>query len=186
MKQETSSRSLFFEKKASYVVKNKWSEANFQYLWIALNLAYNKNKLSKTCSRNMLNFDFLEKGLRIVSPPYFMQDFWRKIFLMLYYINCPNFIFWLLLLLEILVNMCIAIVCYSGRDVIKFEINFIFLIKSFFYVTKKSRQKFKYLENKKEFSCGKKNIIFKGLSIAFKKLKVGLSFNQLVVIYLRF
>ena len=75
MKQETSSRSLFFEKKASYVVKNKWSEANFQYLWIALNLAYNKNKLSKTCSRNMLNFDFLEKGLRIVSPPYFMQDF---------------------------------------------------------------------------------------------------------------
>ena len=28
-----------------------------------------------------------------------------------------------------------------------FEINFIFLIKSFFYVNEKSRKKFKYLEN---------------------------------------
>ena len=32
-------------------------------------------------------------------------------------------------------------------DVINFEIN---LIKSFFYITKKARQKFKYLEKKKE------------------------------------
>ena len=31
----------------------------------------------------MLNFDFLEKGLRIVSPPYFLYDFSRKEFLML-------------------------------------------------------------------------------------------------------
>ena len=41
--------------------------------------------------------------------------------------------------------MCIAI------DVIKFEINIIFLIKPFFYMTKKSRQKFKDLENEKTF-----------------------------------
>ena len=38
-------------------------------------------------------------------------------------------------------------------DVINFETKFIFLIKPFFYMTKKSRQKFRYLEN----------IIFKGL-----------------------
>ena len=33
----------------------------------------------------------------------------------------------------------------------KFEINLIFQIKPFFYVTKKSRQKFKYLEKEKSF-----------------------------------
>ena len=32
----------------------------------------------------------------------------------------------------------------------KFKINLIFLIKSFFYMTKKSRRKLKYLENKKK------------------------------------
>ena len=32
-----------------------------------------------------------------------------------------------------------------------FEINLIFLIKPFCYMTKKSRQKFKYLENEKSF-----------------------------------
>ena len=55
------------------------------------------------------------------------------------------------LLLKILVNLCIASVCESGCDVINFEINLIFLIKPFFYMKKKSRQKFKHLENKKSF-----------------------------------
>ena len=32
----------------------------------------------------MLNFGFLEKGLEIVSPPYFVYDFPRKVFLKLY------------------------------------------------------------------------------------------------------
>ena len=59
----------------------------------------------------MLNFDFLEKGLEIVSVPYFVYDFSRKMFLVLYSINCLIFIAWLLLLLEILVNMRIAIIC---------------------------------------------------------------------------
>ena len=53
----------------------------------------------------MLNFEFLEKGLGIVSLPPFVYDFSRKMFLMLYPINWPNFIAWLLLLLEILVNV---------------------------------------------------------------------------------
>ena len=47
--------------------------------------------------------------------------------------------------------MCIAIVCEPGCDVINFEIKLIFLIKSFFYSTTKSRQKLKYLENGKTF-----------------------------------
>ena len=83
-------------------------------------------------SRDMLKFDFPEKGLGIVFPPHFVYDFSRKIFLMLYSINWPNFIVWLPLLLEILGNMCIAIVYYPGCDVMNFEINFIFLIKPFF------------------------------------------------------
>ena len=32
----------------------------------------------------MLNFDFLEKGLEIVSPPHFVYDFSRNIFLACY------------------------------------------------------------------------------------------------------
>ena len=58
----------------------------------------------------MLNIDFLEKGLGIVSPPHFVYDFLRKVFLMLYSITWPNFIMWLYLLPEILGIMCIVIV----------------------------------------------------------------------------
>ena len=59
-----------------------------------------------------LAFDFLEEGLGIVSSPYFVYDFSRKMFLVLYSINWPNDIAWLHLILEILVNIrpgCIKI-----------------------------------------------------------------------------
>ena len=69
---------------------------------------------------------------RIASPAHFVYDFSTKVFLMLYSINSPNFIAWLPLLLEILDNMCIAIVCYPGCDVMYFEINLIFPIEPFF------------------------------------------------------
>ena len=59
----------------------------------------------------MLNFDFLDKSLRIVSPEHFEYDFSIKMFLMLYSIILPNLIDWLPLLLEMLSNMSIAIVC---------------------------------------------------------------------------
>ena len=58
----------------------------------------------------MLNFDILGKDMGIVSAAHFVYDFRTKMFLKLYSINCPNFIAWLPLLLEILGNMCIAIV----------------------------------------------------------------------------
>ena len=60
----------------------------------------------------------------------------------------------------------IAIVCWPGRDVINLEINLIFLIMPFFYMTKRSRQKFKYLRTKIAFKMKWKTffIIFKGLS----------------------
>ena len=47
--------------------------------------------------------------------------------------------------------MCISVVCSPGCGVINFGINLIFLIKPFFYMTKKSRQKFNYFENEKNF-----------------------------------
>ena len=62
-------------------------------------------------------------------------------------INWPNFIVWSLLLIEILDNMGNGIVCFPGCDVIIFEISLRFLIKPFLYITRKSRQIFKYLKN---------------------------------------
>ena len=53
------------------------------------------------------------------------------------------------LLLEILANICIAIICLPVCDVIGFEIKLSFLIDPFLYMSKKSRQKSKYLENEK-------------------------------------
>ena len=122
---------------------------------IALNLAYNKNKLYKTldyCSRDMLNFDFLEKTLGIVSPSHFVYGFSRKMFLMSYSTNWSNFIVWLVLLLEILGNMycnCLFPRLWRHKK--------IFLIKPFLCMTKKTSPKYKYLENenrrrKKNFS----------------------------------
>ena len=53
-------------------------------------------------SRDMLNIDFLEKGVGIVSPPHFVYDFSRKKFFMLYPVNWPTLIVSLPLLLKIL------------------------------------------------------------------------------------
>ena len=63
--------------------------------------------------------------------------------------------------------MCIAIVCFPGYDVIDFEINLIFLIEPFSYITRESTQKFIYFDNKKSDEAEIKTfIIFKGLSVA--------------------
>ena len=108
---ETSPRSFFSFKKSLIWGKRKWFAAQFQYVSIAFNMAYHKNKLYKTLDygfRDMLNFNFSEKGLGLISPSH---DFFKKLFLMLHSINWPNFIVWLPLLFEILGNMCITIAC---------------------------------------------------------------------------
>ena len=63
----------------------------------------------------MLNFEFLEKGLGIVSPPHFVYDFSRKMFLMLYSINRPNFIvrlyffrYWSICVLQLFFNQAVT------------------------------------------------------------------------------
>ena len=71
-----------------------WSAGYFQYILLALNLQYNKNKLYKSLdcrSTDMLNFGFSGKGLGILSLPHFVYDFSRKVFPMLYSVNSPNF-----------------------------------------------------------------------------------------------
>ena len=143
---------------------------------MALNLSYNKNKLYRSLdywSRDILHFNFWEKYVGLVSPPYSLYGFPRKMFLRLWSINWPNVIVWLPLLLEILANMCITIVCQPDCDVIKFEINLMFLIKPFCYMTKSSRQKFKYPETKRTFEVKWKAffIISEGLSVAKNGLR---------------
>ena len=52
---------------------------------MVFNLADNENKLHKTLDywlRDKLNFDILEQGLGIVSPPYFGYNFSGKMFLL--------------------------------------------------------------------------------------------------------
>ena len=115
---DTSSRPLVFQK--SFILgKSKRFAAWFQYIVIALKLACNKNKLYKTFSywSRDVNFDFLEKDLELDSSSHFVYIL-TKTFLMLYSINWQNFFVWLPLLLEILGNMCIAIICFPGCDVI--------------------------------------------------------------------
>ena len=60
----------------------------------------------------MLSFDFLEKSLGLVSPPYIL----RMSFFMLYSINGPNFIVLLPSPLEILGDICVAITFLTVCD----------------------------------------------------------------------
>ena len=134
--------------------KRKCSAAYFQYISIPLNLKYNRNKFYKTLgywSRDMLIFDFLEKRLGIVSPTNLVYNFLRKMFLMLYSMNWPNAIVLLLLLLEVLGNVCIAIVCFPRWDVIYFKINLIVIIRLFLFMTNKSHKNLNILRTKRDF-----------------------------------
>ena len=146
---------FFFKKKEKLFVR--WKQVVCSLLskyFDSPQLAYNKNKLYKTLnywSRDMLNLNFSEKGLGLISTLHFVYNVSRKMFLMLYSTNWSNFIVWMSLLLEIMDNICVVIICQPACDVIKFQINLIFLIKLFCCMTKNSRQKLKHLENEKSF-----------------------------------
>ena len=100
----------------------------------------------------MLNFDFLEKGLGLVSPPYFVYDFSKKKYFMCFVLLTDQIsLSDCLCFFEILVNMCIVIICFPVYDTMNFEINLSFLIKPFFNMTKKSGQKCNYLKKEKSF-----------------------------------
>ena len=64
--------------------------------------------------------------------------------------------FWLLLLREILDDMCIIFICSPDCDVIKLEINLIFLIKPFFLHDLKHKT-LNILTTKRAFKMNYKN-----------------------------
>ena len=90
------------------------------------------------------------KGLELASPPHFVYDFSRELFLMLCSITWSNFVAWWPLLLEILSNMCIVIICCPVCDVINFEIKHSFLIKTFYIHNQKVRTKLEISQELKE------------------------------------
>ena len=100
-------------------------------IWAADHLLLPRKKL----------FQKTKIGLDLVSLPRFLHGVWRKILLLLYSINWPNFNVWLHVLYEILSHMCIVNVCKPGCDVITFEINLIFPIKPFFLLYQKFKRR---------------------------------------------
>ena len=110
--------------------------------------------------RDMLKFEFLEKGLELIAPLLFVYDFSRKTFIMLYSINWSNFI----LFHGIKSHICIVIICFPGYDVINFVIN-----ASFLSTWPKMQDKDLHILKTKRASKMKQKgffIICKGVSIA--------------------
>ena len=66
-----------------------------------------------------LNLNFPEKGLGLVSPSNFVDNFSRKMIFMLYSSNWSNFIAWLPLLFEILGNMFTVVFIWKLLWVLK-------------------------------------------------------------------
>ena len=124
-------------------------ELNFLYSVWSLFLLYDQLKVYQNILKlrcwplaSTLNKTFLKNQEMpwTCLPNSFSAWFLRKIFLVLYLINWPNFIAWLPLILEILGNLCILIICCPACEVINFGINHSFLIKWFSYIAKKSIQ----------------------------------------------
>ena len=111
---------------------------------------WHKNKL-QTVDPETCSILIFIKGSWTGFLTTFCVWFFKKNISHVTFFNWPNFFTWLSLLLEILGYMCIVIICCPVCDVIYFQINLSFLIKPFFYITKKSGQKCKYLKNEKSF-----------------------------------
>ena len=138
----------------------------------------------------------IKRGLKLVSLPYFLHEFWRKIFLTRYFDNWLNFIAWLSFLLEILGNMCIVIICCPVCEVINVEVNHSFLIKPFSYITKKSEKIVNISRTKTAFNMKQKEFFIilrvfievnetnflEDESPTLKRLKVSLEFSILSVL----
>ena len=107
---------------------------------IPLNFAYNKNKLSITLdcwSRDKLNFDILEKGLRIVPPPHYVYDFSIKCFScyilltdQISWYNCPYILRYLVIcVLQLFVSQVVT--SYIFKD----SLNASLVLKPMIHVT---------------------------------------------------
>ena len=123
-------RNIFLQKSC-----RKWGrDTSFRPFWYSRKLYMNVK--ASGLHRDMLKFDFLEKGLGIVSSPHFMDDFSRKMFSCNILLTDQFSLSDCLYFLTYWGNLFIPIVCFPCCDVINFEINLIFLIKPFFFRTK--------------------------------------------------
>ena len=122
---------------------------------------FSSSWLRHTIKTNCIKFqtvdpEILEKSPGLVSPhhifptPYFPYGFSTKVFLILYSINLPNFIVWLLLHFEILGIICIRVICFPVSDTVHLEFDLNFPFKSFFYMTKTFRTKIWIFRNLNE------------------------------------
>ena len=107
---------------------------------------YIEAKLRTICLYLIWSFLRKRRGMELVF--FHFLHFRRKIFVLLSFIPdrilLPGYLHF-----GRYCNMCMVIVCWRDRDVINFETDLIFLIKPFFYLTKKSRQEIKSLEKEK-------------------------------------
>ena len=123
-----------------------WNVMKSFFLYFQAEVYRNILKLRSWPLAFILNKAFFKKakiGLKLISLPHSLHDFWENMFHTLYFINWPNFITWLLLFLGIFDNMFIVIIFCPVFDLITFVINLSFLVKPFSYMTKKSGQKWK-------------------------------------------
>ena len=114
--------SLLF-KKHLHELKANGQHLRFNMYWLSSTWTYKKaNSMTfffylerfffRLLIQTHAQFDFLDKGLGLVSPPHFVYAFFRKIFIVSYYIDHTKFVVLLPLLLAILSNMCIVIVSF--------------------------------------------------------------------------
>ena len=92
-----------------------------------------------------------KKGLELLSLAHFLHGFSQKIFLTICSINWLIFIVWLTLLFEISGNMFMVIICVLFFDIISLILTIAFLSSRFPAWSKRSGQKFKYLNSEKRF-----------------------------------
>ena len=124
--------SFFFKKKALYELNTKVCSL-VSIHFDSSHLTYNKKNFRLLIQR-YARFWFFWKGSRNSFSTTFCVWFFKiKIYQLTNFYSLIAFIF------VILANVCIAIATFQYRDVISFEINFVFLIKPFFYMTKYSR-----------------------------------------------
>ena len=108
-----------------------------------------ETKQQTTCFYFNINFSKSKRGLEPISLPHFLDDSWRKIFILLYSFDWPNFIAWLPFLREVLGNMGIVTVFNHTVTSQILKLTLAFKSRRFFYMTKNPRQELKYLENEK-------------------------------------
>ena len=126
-----------------------WEVEHISAIFIVCQVKGYRNILKQSCRSLALSHEFFKKttkgGLELVSLPYFLHDFWKKIFILLYSINIFIIQFWFHCLVAFAlcdIGQYVHCICLLTRlNVIKFEINLIFLIKLFFLHEQKGKTK---------------------------------------------